>query len=153
MLEPPSPALLESLREFRLCTRADLRRCRRRVRKLAHDLPAFDSVWIDALQQLRRITPFQAKMLQSSHPQQLAIGPCILLDQLGSSGESQTYLARTGEKSQQCVLKTSQLPAESREAALSRLQATIERLSDFHHRSLVAPYAALVHQERLVMTI
>jgi hypothetical protein len=30
---------------------------------MATDLPAFDSVWIDALVQMHRLTPFQAQVL------------------------------------------------------------------------------------------
>ena len=49
MLEPPSSSLLKTLSTLRLCSPRDLRRCRGYVRRLTHELPAFDSIWIDAL--------------------------------------------------------------------------------------------------------
>ena len=110
MIEPPSQSLATALEELRLCSQADLRACRPRVKRLAHDLPAFDSVWIDALVQAHKLTSFQADMLQFRDPRRLRVGPYVLEDQLGTaSPESPTYLARHPGSSQQCVLKTLRL--------------------------------------------
>ena len=66
MIEPPSKPLRETLLRLRICTAADFRRAKRRVRRLARDLPAFDFIWIDALLNLRRLTPFQARLLETN---------------------------------------------------------------------------------------
>lgn len=150
MIEPPSKELMHILLENRLCTRSDLRRCRRRVRTLARDLPAFDSVWIDALQQLRRLTPFQAKLLQSTRASEIALGPCVLLDRLGSGLRATTYLARPRENRGQCVLKRLRLPPEALDAALSRLEELTVRLRSFSRASVVAPHTALRHNGELI---
>jgi hypothetical protein len=65
VMEPPSKQLRETLLRLKICSVRDFRRAKRRVRRLARDLPAFDFVWIDALLQARRLTPFQARLLES----------------------------------------------------------------------------------------
>jgi eukaryotic-like serine/threonine-protein kinase len=105
VIEPPSSRLQQNLTALNLCRRSDLRRCRRRVRQLARDLPAFDSVWIDALLQDRKLTPFQARLLESPHTGRLSVGPCVLVDQLGSGPHGETFLASVGNTKQRCVLK------------------------------------------------
>ncbi len=94
MIEPPSKQLLDTLLNLKLCTRRDLFRCRGRVRRLARDLPAFDFVWIDSLLYARKLTPFQARLLEASAYEQLCAGPCVLINQLGKGKRSSTYLAR-----------------------------------------------------------
>lgn len=44
-----SDRLVEILTDQKLCTRAELIHCEPHVRRLCHDLPDFDSVWLDAL--------------------------------------------------------------------------------------------------------
>ena len=75
MLEPLSDPIRKLLLELKLCSENDLRRSRRCVGKLTCNLPAFDSVWLDALVQIGRLTPFQARMLESSDWHALEIGP------------------------------------------------------------------------------
>ena len=149
-MEPPSKALLKTLLDLKLCTLSDLKRCRHQVRRLARDLPTFDSVWIDALLQSRRITPFQARLLDSPHPDRLAIGPCVLLDQLGHGHSSSTFLARRRDGRQFCVLKQIAPSPESAAATLESLAALVARLQRFAHPSLVVPHACLRHGSRLV---
>ncbi len=93
MLEPPSDELVARLFRAELCTDADLRRARRIVQRLAADLPAFDSVWLDALSQLDKLTPFQVQLLESKTPDRLEIGPYVLRDRLGGGTTGETFLA------------------------------------------------------------
>ncbi len=148
-MEPLSKPLADWLLELRLCTSADLRRCRGRVRQLARDVPAFDSVWIDALVHARKLTAFQAKLLESGRPEQLAVGPCVLVDQLGH-GKSQTYLARHRKGRERCVLKLIHLPEEERGPALASLQELVARTENLSHPSVVAPQSCLSHPPHLV---
>lgn len=148
-MEPLSKSLTDWLLKLKLCSRADLRRCRGRVRQLARDLPAFDSVWIDALVHARKLTAFQAKVLESDHPEQLAVGPCVLVDQLGH-GRSRTYLARNREGSQQCVLKLLHVPEEQRGFKLEVLRQLVSSSESLSHPSVATPKSCLAHREDLV---
>lgn len=141
MLEPPSAPLLTLLRELRLCRPADLRRCRGRVRRMATDLPAFDSVWIDALVQLRRLTPFQAQMLESPHPQRLRVGPCVLVERLDSNFTGTTYLARSIATRQARTLKVVTVEEDLVTEILTRSHRLLEAGRKLPHPSVVIPQA------------
>ena len=60
MHKDPPDHLVTQLDELGLCNPRQFRAVQGRVRRLTRDLPAFDRVWLDALVQARRITPFQA---------------------------------------------------------------------------------------------
>ena len=150
MIEPPSSRLQARLTALKLCRRADLRRCRRRVRQLARDLPAFDSVWIDALLQERKLTPFQGRMLESPHPERLSVGPCVLVDQLGAGPHGETFLARVGEGEGRCVLKLVSDP-RCGDSPLTTLQSLITRAGEDQHPHVVTPDRVLIHDGRLVV--
>lgn len=139
LLEPPSPELLHRLTRLKLCTTADVRRCRRRVRRLARGIPAFDSVWIDALVQAQKITPFQARVLESGHPDHLAVGPYLLISELGHSSNSQTYVARVPQSTEQCALKVTTPQSEPPQQLQKHFQSLLQRLQGLHHPSLVLP--------------
>lgn len=150
MLEPPSPALLERLLGRKLCRPADLRRARSRVRRLARDLPAFDSVWIDALVHDRRLTRFQAEVLESDDPDFLFVGPCVLLDELGRSRRAETYLARHREAGERCVLKLLRVAPEATDAVADGVRQLVNRMAGFGHPSVVGPHAAVTTADGLV---
>ena len=150
MIEPPSKQLVETLLNLRLCGPGDIRRCRQHVRRLARDLPAFDSVWIDALLKDRRLTLFQAQLLESAHPEDLRVGPCVLVERLGHGPSATTYLARQRESREQCVLKLIDLPPEQVDTALERLERLIARWVGFAHPHVVPPRGALIWNDRLV---
>ena len=59
-MRQPSDNLIDFLLEQKLCTRHDVERCEPCVRRLCHDLPDFDSVWLDALVQNHVLTSWQA---------------------------------------------------------------------------------------------
>lgn len=139
MLEPPSDALVAGLAQLGLCRAADWRRARSRVRKLARDLPAFDSVWIDALVTLGLLSPFQARMVEDGRLADLEVGPCILIDQLGHSRINQTWLARNRAQGDRCVVKRIPLPPENSEAALKRLELLANCLSGLAEPHVVGP--------------
>jgi len=151
MIEPPSQKLLERLTALQLCRRGDLRRCRRRVHRLARDLPAFDSVWIDALLQGRQLTPFQAQLLESPQPERLTVGPCVLVDELGSGPGGTTYLARIRDGKQRCVLKIVRSPVPDVETAHRRLETLLASLQGEVHPHVVAPHHVVVHDGELVL--
>ena len=141
MLEPPSALLLKTLAALKLCTPRDLRRSRAVVKRVTRDLPTFDSVWIDALVQQRRLTPFQAECLEAGRAEQLAIGPCLLLERLGRTAFAETFLARQREAHDVCVLKLTSVAAEQ----LAALRGRLEQLTEIHrqgiHPGIVGPQA------------
>ena len=122
-MEPPSQLLQQLLDECGVCGPRELRRCRRRVRRLARDLPAFDSVWIDALLQSRILTGYQARLLSSNDPRRLRVGPCVLLDRLGGGQWSETCVAEIiGRRGVRRALKRLVVPSDVLEAISERLQ-------------------------------
>lgn len=139
LLEPPSNELLQRLIKLKLCTAVDLRSCRRRVKKLARGIPAFDSVWLDALVQAQKITPFQARTLESGNSEQLAVGPYLLISELGHSHKSSTYIAKTPENSEQFALKLTHPQNEHSPELQQKFQDLLNRLHGLDHPSLVLP--------------
>ncbi len=126
-MEPPSDALQQRLRDWRLCRPADLRRARLRVRRLARDLPAFDSVWIDALVQIRCLTPFQARVLESPTPEQLLLGDNLLQDELGHGQWTRSWLAKALSQSQVVVVKQITAPREAAAEVAARGRDLVRR--------------------------
>jgi len=139
LLDPPSKELLQRLTKLNLCTAADLRSCRRRVKKLARGIPAFDSVWIDALVQAQKITPFQARTLESGNPERLAVGPYLLISELGHSHKSSTYIAKTTESAELCVLKITKPQNDHFNLVQKNFQELLKRLQGLDHPSLILP--------------
>lgn len=151
MLEPLSEPIRKLLLELKICSESDLRRCRRHVRRLTYDLPVFDSVWLDALVQIGRLTHFQARILESSDPGRLRIGPCVAIDRLGEGPESLTLLARTCEGGESCVTKILRPPEPLSEETVERLQALVQRVKDLEHPSVVAPFSCVRVENHVVL--
>jgi serine/threonine protein kinase len=106
---------------------------------LTCDLPAFDSIWLDALVQIGRLTPFQAKLLESAQPGRIRIGPCIAIGRLGSGPWGETLLARPHDGDQLCVIKLLNSSAGFSEETIERLHKLVQGVKGFEHPSLVAP--------------
>ena len=139
-MEPPSELLQRLLDECGLCGPRELRRCRGRVRRLARDLPAFDSVWIDALLQSRLLTGYQARVLSSNDPRRLRVGPCVLLDRLGGGQWSETCVAEMiGQRGVRRVLKRLVVPSDVRENISERLEALTVVGKRVVHPGIVVP--------------
>ena len=146
MREPtPSPVsasddLVRRLTDLQLCRPQDFQRAKGFVRRLAYDLPAFDSVWIDALVQLRRLTPYQARVLEQGSAAELRVGSLVILDELGRGPRATTYLAKSLERHDRCVVKRLRVPAEDVTECRRRLLALLERTAGWSHPHLVVPH-------------
>ncbi len=139
-MEPPSESLQQLLAECGLCRRGELRRCRGRVRRLVQDLPAFDSVWIDALVQARVLTGYQARVLSSNDPGRLRVGSHVLLERLGGGRWSETCLGEViGQGHERLVLKRLVVPSDILEGVTSRLNDLVGSSAEVDHPGLVAP--------------
>lgn len=145
-----SSDLWQRLIALGLCTARDLRRCRARVRRLSRDLPAFDSVWLDALVQLGRLTPFQARRLAASGPEGLCIGPLVLVDRLGSDGRLTSYIARRPPRGELLELTLLHVDAADQPAVLERLREQIASLSSLTDPRVVRSIAAHLDRDQLV---
>jgi hypothetical protein len=150
-MEALSPELADRLLALGLCRARDLARCRRQVRRLTRDLPAFDSVWLDALVQLGRLTPFQARVLAES-PDGLAVGPFLVVDQLPGDGRLTRQLARHRESDQLCELWRTGCEANRQAEALNRLRDVIARGRTIASPQLALPTAANPDSDGIVVT-
>jgi hypothetical protein len=134
-IEPPSQSLLQSLQSLHLATVADLRVCEKYTRQLVVDLPAFDSVWIDALVQGGRITPFQARVL-AQDPQLLRVGSYVLVDRLPHDNWPQRYRAVPHGGDQPVALSVFPLDGPPLVEARSRFENQIAQTRSVVHRGL-----------------
>lgn len=140
MREFPPDSLIARLVELRLCTTADLQRAARRVRRMTRDLPAFDSVWVDALVQSQALTTFQARWLESHPPESLLAGEYVLRDGLSADSRSPTFVARAANR-RPVVLKRLALTADELPAVELRLQLLVERARNCQTPHLAAAFA------------
>ncbi len=152
MLEPLSPRLTQLLLSRGLCRPRDLRRSRRIVRRLTRDLPAFDSVWIDALVRDHVLTPFQAGLLESDRPEEIAVGDYLLIERLGGTARSATYLARKGRSRRRVAIKRMHLREEQREEARERLSRLCRQGAASRRASPLLPVELFV-DERYVSVV
>lgn len=141
MVEPPSRRLQQILLGLKLCSPRDLRRCASRVKALSADLPAFDSVWLDALVQRRLLTSWQAQTIEADQPELLRIGPCIVESRIGQSHRSATYLARLPDQQGHCVIKRVVVPSELRKPVNDRLKQLIEKSSGLTQSGTIVPHS------------
>ena len=139
MHEPPSEELVRQLTELQLCHPRDLHRARGRVRRLSFDLPAFDSVWIDSLVQLRLLTPYQAKQLEQGKAEELRIGSFVAVDELAQSHRGTTLLARRLHRRDRCVVKRQLLQPNRVAEARRQMELVLEQSDGFVHPQVVVP--------------
>ena len=83
---------MQTLASLNLAGQRELARAEPRVRKLARGVPAFDSVWIDALAQCGTITAYQAAELHNHRGQRLRVGPYLIAARMNSYGCGTSYL-------------------------------------------------------------
>lgn len=141
MVEPPSRRLQQILLGLKLCSPRDLRRCASRVKALAADLPAFDSVWLDALVQRRVLTSWQAQIIEADRPELLRIGPGIVEDRIGQSYDSATYRVRLPGEAGRCVVKRIAVPTELRRSVSDRLKKLVEQSPGLARTGIVVPHS------------
>ena len=90
----PSQQLIDLLRQLKLASPADVRTAHGHARRLAKDLPLFDSVWLDALVQTRRLTLFQTAAINAGRGPQLRVGPYVLVAPCPRTSLGRRYRAR-----------------------------------------------------------
>lgn len=144
----PSDNLMQLLTDLQLCTARDIAGCEPGVRRLCHDLPDFDSVWLDALVQRRVLTPWQADVLQSGKPGRLQVDGFLLCDSIGTD----TFLAESIVSRQRVVLK--RIPdGENTEQIRSNLLDLLETLDECRQtavESIELPRRVVTHEDGTV---
>ena len=121
----PSPQLIATLRQLGLAAPGQIRRAEKHVRRLARDLPQFESVWIDALAQARLISPFQAAQLNAGRGESLRVGPYLLCQPLGDCPWIDCYRARHVESGETVRLAVADATDTSAAELLPRLKALV----------------------------
>ncbi|MHC4180319.1 MAG: protein kinase domain-containing protein, partial [Planctomycetota bacterium] len=122
MREPPPPELIALVERLGLATADDVGRMGRRVRRLARDLPRFESVWVDALAQARVLTPFQAAEINAGRGELLRVGPYLLCGPLRRPDYVAGYRARRVDSGRIVRLVVAERPGDRSEEILARLE-------------------------------
>lgn len=134
-IEPPSQSLIQLLQSLNLATAKDLRACQTHLRHLVRDLPAFDSVWIDALVQGEKLTPFQAKRLTQA-PESLKLCSYVLVDRLPHDGWPVRYQAQPLAGGRAVAIAVLPVEVSERSAVRERFQQHVESVQGVTHRNL-----------------
>ena len=141
-MELPSPALQSLLSQLELGGAGRLRAASRQVRRMANDLPIFDSVWIDAYLRSGVITAFQAEQLHAGQGSQLCPGRYVLLKPLGQGSKTSTFLASScaeGSRGPRRLSVIKILPAEPMPGTLDRLGRLIADAAEIRTVRCAAP--------------
>lgn len=103
-MRSPSEKLLNLLTSSGLCHQAELASCEPLVRRLSHDLPDFDSVWLDALVERNLLTPWQADQILADDLEKIIVGRYFCRQPLGRA----TFLASDSRHKSAVVLRSLQ---------------------------------------------
>jgi eukaryotic-like serine/threonine-protein kinase len=143
MREEATAELVDLLARLHLATRDQVQSVRGRARRLAGDLPLFDSVWIDALVQAKLLTPYQASEINAGRGERLRVGPFVihrLLQRLGyadcfvavegeSKGVVHLVVVRNGKRIHAADPSPQPSPARGEGAGMTALQAVVVRFA------------------------
>ncbi len=149
MRSPPPEELVDLLARLGLALPGEVRGMRRRVRRLARDLPAFESVWVDALAQARKLTPFQTAQINAGRGESLAVGPYVLQAPLPGPAYATTYRARQRDGTSAVRLTIFPLGAHDAAAVLAAAKALIRQTATLAEPSIVAIQDCGLHGDKL----
>jgi serine/threonine-protein kinase len=127
MAEQPPAALVATLERLGLATAEQTARMGRRVRRLARDLPRFESVWVDALSQARILTPYQAAQLNAGRGPALRVGPYVILERLAHPYYVACYRARNVDSQEMVRLAAIENAGARADAILGQLESLAAR--------------------------
>ncbi|WP_339742886.1 protein kinase [uncultured Rubinisphaera sp.] len=137
MYDPPSRDLITRLEQYTTCRERDVLSCRSIVHALSRDLPAFDSIWLDALVQRRKLTSFQAEALANHQEERLRVGSYFVIDLIQNDHVQKRYLAQSVETKKFFYLDTFTVEAQDAQQVVDSLvfqernQIGKNRLTDF----------------------
>jgi eukaryotic-like serine/threonine-protein kinase len=128
MPNSPPAALVQLLEQLGLATSGQIASVAPAVRRLAGELPEFESVWIDALAQRRLLTPFQASWLSAGRGSDLRIGPYVLRQRLLTPAWAESYRAAHHETKRTVELLIVRAALGRRPELLAQSRQLIEQL-------------------------
>jgi len=166
MREPPPPSLAELLDRLGVADEQALGRLAGDVRRLAGDLPRFESIWIDAAIRAGLLTRWQGREIAEGQGERLAVGPYLLEMPMGGCLFAQGFRARhrtDGTPARLIVLPNSDLPEAGHLASgpvwrparplLERLEELVQAsrplIDDDPHPGLMPLSAAGAETDRL----
>ena len=153
MPEAPPRQLTALLERLGIATPADVARMAGRVRRLARDLPRFQSVWVDALSQARVLTPYQAAEINAGRGERLRVGPLVIRQRLTGPAYIETFLAedaKTKQRTRLAVIKSSPDRAESLHDALRAVAKRCDSLPSANSPASTANNQAATHAQKTV---
>ena len=140
-LQPPEE-LVDLLARLRLARADQVRAAAGRVRRLARNLPAFDSVWIDALAQARVLTPYQADEIHAGRGLGLQVGRAVIHQPLASPAYARTFRAWDSESARWVRLTLLKAPGDETAALAGRLKTLVRLGVRLPPESRVLPVVA-----------
>jgi serine/threonine protein kinase len=136
-MRPQPPEHLTDLAErLGLATEDQVRAVAGRVRRLARQLPLFESVWVDAMAQARILTQLQAAEINAGRADALRVGPYVLCRRLPSPGYFDSYQAREVESGRTVRLAVFRLPPQPSGHAAKQLQELVAASAPIHSERL-----------------
>ncbi|REJ86901.1 MAG: hypothetical protein DWQ29_09830, partial [Planctomycetota bacterium] len=111
------------------------------------DLPTFDSVWIDALVQIRRLTPYQAKRLESDGPEALLLGPFRICERVDGNARFETYRAVNRETGRPILLTRFELEPSFLQRGLDRFRTYLDQSRGLSSPSLCIAFGCAADGE------
>ncbi len=150
MHEQPSPQFVALLERLGAAGPAELQAAHRLAVRLAHRLPLFDTIWIDALVQTGVLSLYQARLLHAGQGAELLAGPFLIVDRTHTLGRIALYRARNRENRQEVRLLLAS--ANQHDETLPDRLASLREYSKRIHSPLVAPvrYAEVISQQAVV---
>lgn len=137
--ELPPQDLVNLLARLGLARAEQVHGVRGRVRRLARDLPAFESVWVDALAQARVLTPYQALEINAGRGAALEVGPFVLHQPLASPGYARVFRALQRQSGRWVRLSIIACPAGGAAEIAARLKALVQRSAGLSTASNLLP--------------
>lgn len=123
--EQPPQGLVDLLARLGLVRAEQVYAMRGRVRRLARDLPVFESVWVDALAQARILTPYQADEINAGRGTSLQVGSYVIRQPLPSPGYVRVFRAWDRESRRWVRLSLFDLSAKTSADTASRLKTLV----------------------------
>ncbi len=118
--------LAELLESLGLAAPSKIRRASRRVRRLARQLPQFESLWLDALANCGALTRWQATEIGAGRGGQLKLGSYVLAEPLADCLYAQAFRARCVESGEQVRLIVAERSGRAARETAGRLRELVD---------------------------
>ncbi len=149
MPDQPSEQLLALIDQLGLASSQQVAAAGRRARRLARNLPLFDSVWVDALVQDRLLTPYQAAEINAGRGAQLAVDRYVISTVTSSLGYASCYAGQAGGEDEDFTLLVAPLRNVTREEAAQGLAMLVDRQQKVSARGVMTVADAGVLGDRV----